>query len=123
MNAQGSSSSLREQVVALSHALGFDICRFAHADAPEHAGAFRDWLDQGAGGEMTYLSRNAEKRCDLQRVLPRAKSVIVLALNYFQGHRAGEYRAGENRGRIARYAWGEDYHEVIETKLGVLDQF
>ena len=118
MNAQGSSSSLREQVVALSHALGFDICRFAHADAPEHAGAFRDWLDQGAGGEMTYLSRNAEKRCDPQRVLPRAKSVIVLALNYFQGH-----RAGENRGRIARYAWGEDYHQVIGTKLSALDQF
>jgi len=118
MNAQGSSSSLREQVVALSHALRFDICRFAHADAPEHAGAFRDWLDQGAGGEMTYLSRNAEKRCDPQRVLPRAKSVIVLALNYFQGH-----RAGENRGRIARYAWGEDYHQVIGTKLSALDQF
>ena len=67
---------------------------------------------------LTYLSRNAEKRCDPQRVLPRAKSVIVLALNYFQGR-----RAGENRGRIARYAWGEDHHQVIATKLSALDQF
>jgi len=118
VKAHSSSSSLREQVVTLSGELGFDICRFATADPPKHAGAFRDWLDQGAGGEMTYLSRNAEKRCDPQQVLPGAKSVIVLALNYFQGD-----RVEENRGRIARYAWGEDYHQVIERKLDAIDRF
>jgi len=118
VKAYSSSSSLREQVVALSRELGFDTCRFATADPPKHTGAFRDWLDQGAGGEMTYLSRNAEKRCDPQQVLPRAKSVIVLALNYFQGD-----RVEENRGRIARYAWGEDYHQVIELKLTAIDRF
>ena len=118
MNTHGSSLSLREQVLALSRELGFDICRFAHAATPAHAGAFRDWLDQGAGGEMAYLSRNADKRCDPQQVLPGAKSVIVLALNYFQGD-----RVEENHGRIARYAWGEDYHELIETKLKAIDQF
>ena len=118
MNPHSSSSSLREQVVALSRELGFDICRFATAGRPKHTGAFRDWLDHGAGGEMTYLSRNAEKRCDPQQVLPGAKSIIVLALNYFQGD-----RVEENRGRIARYAWGEDYHQVIEKKLGAVDRF
>jgi len=118
VNPHSSSSSLREQVVALSRELGFDICRFATADRPKHTGAFRDWLDHGAGGEMTYLSRNAEKRCDPQQVLPGAKSIIVLALNYFQGD-----RVEENRGRIARYAWGEDYHQVIEKKLGAVDRF
>ena len=118
MNPHSSSSSLREQVVALSRELEFDICRFATADRPKHTGAFRDWLDHGAGGEMTYLSRNAEKRCDPQQVLPGAKSIIVLALNYFQGD-----RVEENRGRIARYAWGEDYHQVIEKKLGAVDRF
>ena len=118
MNPHSSSSSLREQVVAISRELGFDICRFATADRPKHTGAFRDWLDHGAGGEMTYLSRNAEKRCDPQQVLPGAKSIIVLALNYFQGD-----RVEENRGRIARYAWGEDYHQVIEKKLGAVDRF
>jgi len=118
VNPHSSSSSLREQVVALSRELEFDICRFATADRPKHTGAFRDWLDHGAGGEMTYLSRNAEKRCDPQQVLPGAKSIIVLALNYFQGD-----RVEENRGRIARYAWGEDYHQVIEKKLGAVDRF
>ena len=118
MNPHSSSSSLREQVVALSRELGFDICRFATAGRPKHTGAFRDWLDHGAGGEMTYLSRNAEKRCNPQQVLPGAKSIIVLALNYFQGD-----GVEENRGRIARYAWGEDYHQVIERKLGAVDRF
>src|SRR5207248_6977 len=113
-----SSNFLRKQVVALSRELGFDICRFAPAERPEHAHAFREWLDQGAGGEMTYLSRNAEKRCDPEQVLPGAKSVIVLALNYFQGD-----RVEDNHGRIARYAWGEDYHQVIEPKLTAIDRF
>src|SRR5438067_8906047 len=117
MNAPESSTFLREQVVALAHELGFDICRFANAAPPEHAEAFRDWLEDEAGGEMTYLARNAEKRCDPQQVLPGAKSVIVLALNYFQGD-----RVDENHGRIARYAWGEDYHLLIETKLNAIDR-
>jgi len=118
MNALESSTFLREQVVTLAHELGFDICRFALAATPEHAGAFRDWLKDGASGEMTYLADNADKRCDPQQVLPGAKSVIVLALNYFQGD-----RVKENHGRIARYAWGEDYHRLIETKLNAIDQY
>src|SRR5438552_2178036 len=118
MRTLESPTFLREQVVALARELGFDICRFANAAPPEHADAFRDWLEDGADGEMTYLARNAKKRCDPQQVLPGAKSVIVLALNYFQGD-----RVDEKHGRIARYAWGEDYHQLIETKLNAIDQF
>ncbi len=120
--------------------LGFDLCRFARADVPGHAAEFRDWLDQGAAGEMNYLTRSAEKRCDPQHVLPGAKTVIVLGLNYFQGARkthsvaagvpparaatfATDPAATTATGRIARYAWGEDYHEIIEKKLSAIDQF
>jgi len=117
MRTLESPTFLREQVVALARELGFDICRFANAAPPEHADAFRDWLEDGADGEMTYLARNAKKRCDPQQVLPGAKSVIVLALNYFQGD-----RVDEKHGRIARYAWGEDYHQLIETKLNAIDR-
>src|SRR4029453_2819522 len=85
MNAQNESTDVRTQIVTLARELGFDLCRFARADAPEHATEFLDWLDLGEGGEMTFLARNAEKRCDPQQVLPKAKTVIVLALNYFQG--------------------------------------
>jgi epoxyqueuosine reductase len=117
MTALATPTEIRQRVVAFSHELGFDVCRFAQADAPEHAIAFRNWLDRGAGGEMVYLSRNASKRCDPQQVLPGAKSVIALAFNYFQGE-----RSRKDHGRIARYAWGEDYHDLLERKLVSIDR-
>ena len=146
MNAQNGSDDIRAQIVTLARELGFDLCRFARADAPEHATQFREWLDRGEGGEMNYLARNAEKRCDPQQVLPEAKTVIILALNYFQGEALGaaisvpdsvaaavspanppKITAGTaaptSAGRIARYAWGDDYHQLIEKKLAVLDDF
>jgi epoxyqueuosine reductase len=137
MSAECRSTHVRAQIVALARELGFDLCRFARANAPGHALEFREWLDRGHGGEMNYLARNAEKRCDPQRVLPKAKTVVVLALNYFQGNAApGEAGVSPVKplsaadtvaipatGRIARYAWGDDYHHLIEKKLAVFDDF
>jgi epoxyqueuosine reductase len=146
MNAQNGSTDVRIQIVTLTRELGFDLCRFARADAPEHATQFREWLDRGQGGELSYLARSAEKRCDPQQVLPEAKTVIVLAFNYFQGEPvraavsaadsvaagvspanpsriAADTAAPTSAGRIARYAWGDDYHQLIEKKLAVLDDF
>src|SRR5690349_3057093 len=138
MNAENGSTDVRAQIVTLARESGFDLCRFARADAPEHALQFREWLDRGEGGEMNYLARNAKKRCDPQQVLPKAKTVIVLALNYFQGKGVDPVEAGVSpakplsaadtaattvTGRIARYAWGVDYHQLIEKKLAMLDDF
>ena len=146
MNAQNGSTDVRTQIVTLARELGFDLCRFTRADAPEHATQFREWLDRGQGGELSYLARSAEKRCDPQQVLPEAKTVIVLAFNYFQGEPvraavsaadsvaagvspanppkiAADTAAPTSAGRIARYAWGDDYHQLIEKKLAVLDDF
>ena len=111
MNAQNGSTDVRTQIVTLARELGFDLCRFARADAPEHATQFREWLDRGEGGEMNYLARNAEKRCDPQQVLPEAKTVIVLALNYFQGEAVAGSRIGCrfcSGGRVARKS-SKDY--------------
>ena len=69
---------------------------------------------------MDWLRRGEEKRGDPQMVLSGARSVIVLAMNYWQGERETEPRPWT--GRIARYAWGDDYHEVIEPKLKKLDE-
>src|SRR5437588_4112947 len=142
MNAESGSADTRAQVVALARELGFDLCRFARAEMPGHAAEFRDWLDRGDAGEMNYLARNSERRCDPRQILPDAKTVIVFALNYFQGKdveagvspaniaaRArvitGKVAAGTaaTTGRIARYAWGDDYHKLIEKKLAAIDQF
>ena len=111
-------ASLKAEIVARAKALGFDGCRVARADAPRHAGEFREWLGAGAAGEMEWLRRGEEKRCDPSLVLPGARSVIVLAMNYWQGN-ADPAPAG----RIARYAWGDDYHDVMLEPLRKLGDF
>jgi epoxyqueuosine reductase len=105
---------MKATLVRLSRELGFDDCRIARCDSPPHAGHFDSWIDDGAHGEMEYMQRGAEKRRDPQLVLPGARSVIVLALNYFQGGKPNN---------IARYAWGDDYHAVIDRKLRKIDIF
>jgi epoxyqueuosine reductase len=71
---------------------------------------------------MNYMERGEEKRCDPEKVLPGARSIIVLALNYFQGKEERRSQTAAT-GKIARYAWGDDYHELIEAKLEEIDQF
>ncbi|MEO5754055.1 MAG: tRNA epoxyqueuosine(34) reductase QueG [Chthoniobacterales bacterium] len=112
-----SPAELKAELFRRARALGFDDCRIAAADAPPHVAEFRQWLEAGAGGEMDWIKRGAEKRCDPQLVLPGARSMVVLALNYWQGE------VPDGQGRIARYAWGEDYHDVMERKLRELDTF
>jgi epoxyqueuosine reductase len=111
---------VKSELAALARSLGFDLCRIASADAPPHAAAFRAWLEEGRAGEMSWLERNADRRTDPALVLPGAQSVIVLGMNYWTAEGEGRKAKG---GRIARYAWGDDYHEVIERKLHVLDHW
>src|SRR5205807_6603992 len=102
MKTENGSSDTRAQVIALARELGFDLCRFAKAETPEHAAEFRDWLDRGDAGEMNYLARNAERRCDPRQILSDAKTVIVLALNYFQGaHKTHNVEAGVSPAGVA----------------------
>ncbi len=108
----------------LEHAreLGFALCRVARCAAPPHAPAFTQWLDDGMAGEMTpWLERGEQKRADPQLVLDGARSVIVLALNYWQGPSPPTLPGAPSTGRVARYAWGDDYHELIAQKLRALD--
>ena len=126
-------AELKQRLVVFARTLGFDSCRVAACSTPAHADEFDDWLDEGAHGQMEYMARATEKRREPQKILDGAKSIIVLALNYFQGDSAPEWplTAAEPaatteeraRGRIARYAWGDDYHDLIAAKLGKIDIF
>ena len=78
-----------------------------------------DWLRRGYQGTMAWLERTPEKRANPQLVLPGCRSVISVGLNYLTGHRADE-RPGY--GRVARYAWGRDYHTVLGDRLTQLEQ-
>ena len=123
MTLEISTAELRERLVCFAHDIGFDSCRIAPCTEPAHAAEFRAWLRDGEHGEMNYMQRGEEKRCDPQKVLPGARSIVVLALNYFQGNGVRRDAAIAKTCTIARYAWGEDYHEVIEAKLNKIDQF
>jgi epoxyqueuosine reductase len=130
-----STTELKSALVERARAIGFEDCRIAAADAPRHAPQFREWLETGAAAEMGWIERGAAKRTDPKLVLAEARSVVVLALNYWQGEEKnaeGELRnasgrseraATGSRGRIARYAWGDDYHDLVEKKLKELNRF
>ncbi len=133
---------MKTELVAFAQDLGFDLCRIAPCTTPPHAAEFRAWLEDGRAGEMAWLDRNKDRRTDPQEVLPGARSVVVLGMNYWPGESSqkSEVRSQEGtaaastdlclltsdfspRGRIARYAWGDDYHDVIEKKLRALDEW
>lgn len=98
---------------------GFDLCRFAAAATAPHADALDRWLEEGCHADMAWMQRTREARRNPGHILPGARSVIVLAINYF--HPDLPLPAdGVARGRIARYAWSDDYHEVIGARLAAL---
>jgi epoxyqueuosine reductase len=114
-------TSPEAQVKQWAAEAGFDDCRFAKAGTASHAQEFLDWIEHGKHGEMAWLERNPHRRCDPREVLPECRTVICLALNYFPGDKPfPENHPGGYR--IARYAWNNDYHDLIEKKLRELDQ-
>ncbi len=104
---------LGDNVKFIARSLGFDDCRIAPVHRATHAAAYEQWIAEGKHGDMAWLARNVERRTDPALVLPGAQAVIVVALNYFQ--------SGAESG-IARYAWGDDYHDLMEEKLSDLDE-
>jgi epoxyqueuosine reductase len=97
--------------------LGFDLCGIAPVGDHPELTFFRTWLDRGYAGEMAYLERSADRRADVRRVLPSARTVIVTGTNY-NTNRPYSVECGDpGRAHIARYAWGDDYHDVIGRRL------
>jgi epoxyqueuosine reductase len=101
-----------------ARSLGFDLCGIAPATALPELAHLQEWLARGYAGEMTYLERSAAARADIRHVLPSAQSVIVTGTVYYTDDRA-EARSLTSA-RIARYAWGEDYHLVLSKRLEAL---
>jgi len=100
--------------------LGFDVCGVAPAAPFKELGFFRAWLDRGFAGEMHYLERTAERRADVRAVMPSAQSVICLGTVYNTDRPYSTEVADPGAAMIARYAWGEDYHEVIQQRMDAL---
>jgi epoxyqueuosine reductase len=107
-------------IKAAAHDLGFDLVGVAPAGPSAYRDYFRQWLAQGRAGEMRYLHARFDERTDPSAYLPGARSVICVAINYHVPlEPVPEERQGRH-GRIARYALGDDYHELIKTRLYAL---
>ncbi|MEX0745917.1 MAG: tRNA epoxyqueuosine(34) reductase QueG [Phycisphaeraceae bacterium] len=109
------SATTGQQVRALADELGFAMCGIAPANASDHASFVRQWLAEHKHGEMHYLANNLDLRLDPHALLPGARSVIVVADVY--ASRAPSSPSAMPKGRIARYAWGDDYHKTIKQRL------
>ncbi|HET6369724.1 MAG TPA: tRNA epoxyqueuosine(34) reductase QueG [Nitrospiria bacterium] len=110
--------TLTQKVKAVALSIGFDLVGVAVAEPLiEEGERLHTWLSEGRHGEMAYMAREPERRADPCALMPEARSVISLGLNYYQD-------PGQNSGpRVARYAFGEDYHRIIEEKLAALVAF
>jgi epoxyqueuosine reductase len=121
--ANPKQQDLTSKIKEIALALGFHRVGITSAKPVSEAGHhFMDWLSDGFSGEMAYLQKTPEIRFDPRRRFPEAKSVVSLALNYYPGKpgiKEEEHKdpPPEGMGKVARYAWGEDYHTIIEDKL------
>jgi epoxyqueuosine reductase len=100
--------------------LGFDLCGVAPADAFPELQRIGEWIGRGYAGDMGYLPRTAARREDVRRVLPSARSVIVTATIYHTDRPLSVEIADPGVALISRYAWGDDYHEVVGGRLRAL---
>ena len=112
-------SRLAQAVKQRARELGFDLVGVAPAAASQYRDYLRRWLDDGQAGEMRYLAGRFEERTDPGNYLPGAASVICVAMNYHVSLEPPP-ADGSRRGRVARYALGDDYHEIIKSRLHAL---
>lgn len=113
---QNQQSSLAKRLKLEAERLGFDACGIAEAThLDEEAKRLESWLTNGQHASMTYMARNFEKRVDPRKLVPDAKRVITVLCSYWQG---GEHE--HHIGKISRYAWGDDYHQVMKEHLYAL---
>jgi epoxyqueuosine reductase len=105
-------------------AAGFDLCGIAAVDPPpSRLGFLRDWIARGYAGDMDYLSRSIDERLDPRRVLPTAQSVVCVACVYQTPAPLSIEAPRSGVAVISRYAWGDDYHDVLRPRLRALIQW
>ncbi len=99
----------REAIIEQARVLGFDLCGIASAERHPKLSRLSDWIAAGRAGEMTYLADSADERSDPALVLHSARSVVSLGVVYNTREPAAT--------AVSRYAWGEDYHDLVRSRL------
>ncbi len=106
---------------AEAKALGFDLCRFTHIEADWTAGQrLAEFIAAGRHGEMAWLAETRDRRTNPKAMWPDARSAVVLGMNYGPDHDPMAVLAQPSCGAISVYAQGDDYHDVVKTRLKAL---
>jgi epoxyqueuosine reductase len=119
--------SIREAIIAKANQLGFPLVGVAAPDPPEHISTYQRWIEQGYHGEMAYLAsdRALARRATPREILPGCRSILVLGAPYPvpKPVKGKSTPAEKLSGRVASYAWGVDYHDVLLKQIAELAQF
>ena len=114
-NISGDAKQRGNAVKAKALEFGFQAVGISPAYALiDERQRLEEWLGRGFHGEMPYMARDPEQRTNLQKIFPEARSVVVVAMNYYTPH---QHLEDGSVGRVSRYAWGDDYHEVVGERL------
>ena len=98
--------------------MGFSKVGFVPAEVlSEPQARLHEWLARGYHGEMKWMERDPAQRADPRKLFPQARSVVAVAMNYYTPH---QHSDGAATGKVSRYAWGDDYHDVVGEKLRAL---
>jgi epoxyqueuosine reductase len=109
-------AALSAQIKTEAQRLGFTLVGISPVIAAPHEESFARWLRRGLGGELGYLKRTEELRRDPKKLLPWAVSVVSVGMNYFTPMPRPEKQDG-SKGWVSRYAWGDDYHDLMKERL------
>lgn len=116
-------STLTQQIQARAHKLGFELVGIIPAAQSETIARYQQWIKNGYAGKMGYLEKHLPLKTDVRQLLSEAKSVISLAMNYYTLDPPKELAEDPARAQISRYAWGDDYHDIIRQRLSELVDF
>ena len=111
------ANTLTERIQHRAQELGFELVGITPAEQSQTIQRYRKWIDNGYAGEMGYLKRHLPLKEDTRQLLQEAKSVISLAMNYYTKDPPNNLVNDPSRGQISRYAWGDDYHDIIRERL------
>jgi epoxyqueuosine reductase len=121
-NPDAAPETLATRIKQAAQQLGFDLVGISPVQLPPHGESFAAWLRDGFAGELGYMSRTEALRQDPHELVPWAQSIISVGMNYFTPSARPDSAAGA-AGWISRYAWGDDYHDLIKARLERLLEF
>ena len=115
---QRAEAALSLQIKEKAQSLAFELVGISAVRPPPHEQSFAQWLRQGLAGKLAYMERTESLRRDPRTLVPWAVSVISVGMNYYTGY--SRPASSPTHGWISRYAWGDDYHDLMSSRLEAL---